>query len=265
VLLATVLLAVVGLFSCCICPGILIPGSNFQAVGSTPQPPLGTSVPARDNSNGKQVGDTKDNGGGNKPTDPQRAEEIARKAKEEAEKQAQAQAEAEVKRKADAERIEKQMVEYELAKVVYHASSRLALGRKLAADAEAEALRGHDQESRRLADKAKTYFKEVVDRYPDTEAADDAKQLLDGKDVPRRVILPRPSLPTGAVASEDDLADKAKPPPGVGRPFEPLVPGSIAIPPGISVKIVLVRAYSRQDGTAVAAHYRTLSEVAPPP
>jgi hypothetical protein len=252
------LFGVLALFSFCIRLGINGSGSDHQSVASTngQLPP-----PAAIHSGDRPDQNTTGNAGGTaetqKATDQKRTEESARKAKEEADAKAQTEA----KRKAEAERNEKAMVGYELAKIVYHAGSRLSLGRKLAADADAEAFSGHGRESERLMGKAKAHYNEVIDRYPQTEAAEEAKQLLEGKNVPRRAVPTAPSLPKGITASDENLADKPKPPVGPVAEFDPIPSDSVVIPPGISLKLVYVRGYTRLDGVFVAPHYRMLKDI----
>jgi hypothetical protein len=138
--------------------------------------------------------------------------------------------------KAEAERCETEMVRYEVAKIRYHAAGRLALARTLSRDVEAEKAKGHEPEAERLFNRAKVRFQEVIDNYPDTDAALDAKAILDGNTVPLHPMPPVPILPVGVTASEEELVDKPKLPPGPSR-------------------FVYVRGYKRKDGVSVLPHF----------
>jgi hypothetical protein len=191
-----------------------------------------------------------------------RKEEEARKAKEQAE--AKAKAEAEQKRKddearkalmqAEAERLDVEMVLYELAKADYHAAARVKVAVRFLDDARKEVLSGRVRESERLVKSARERLQEVLDLYPDAEAAGDAKQILDGKDVPARPLPLRPVLPKGVSARDDELAVTVK-----SLPKPDLPPDTPPIPvPGKSSRPVYVRGYTRPDGVYVQPHYRAV-------
>jgi hypothetical protein len=169
--------------------------------------------------------------------------------------------------KEEAERVEQEMIRYELAKAEYHATAKLASTRNLLDAAQKEKKKGNDRESQRLLGKAEDRLGEVVALYPDTEAAADARQILNGKNVPERPIPPPPNLPQLVTANDDDVLETLKrpsdasssKPSAAGTPSStsaktPGSPGPHAV--SSSSKDVYVRGYTRKDGTYVAPHTR---------
>jgi hypothetical protein len=181
--------------------------------------------------------------------------------------------EAKARAEDEAEIAEQQMIQYECAKAEYHAATKLSFARILAAEARGQTLRGKTLEGQRLLARAETRYREVIDLYPDTESAADAKQLLEGKDVPTRPVPPPPTLPGGIKASEDDIREQdkdkkessptAKPladvsgPVYVVRPASRVGPVYVGYPTFGRPRTVYVRAYTRKDGTHVRSHYRS--------
>ena len=118
-----------------------------------------------------------------KEQDEAKAKEAVRKAKEQA------------KAKIKAERLELEMVFYELAAAEFYASHRVGLARQLIADAKGD---------EKLVQKSRERLFEVIKFYPDTQAASDANQILDGKFVPDRPFPPKPAIPKGITAEETE-------------------------------------------------------------
>jgi hypothetical protein len=144
--------------------------------------------------------------------------------------------------KAETERCEAEMIRYELAKDRYHAAGRLNVARRLSMDAEIEKAKGNAREAERLLSRAMDRCRELIDRYPDTEEALDATQILAGKTVPNRPLPPVPVLPKGVTANEEELVVKPKPVPAPNPPAGPS-------------RAVFVRGYTLPNGTRVAPHY----------
>jgi hypothetical protein len=149
-----------------------------------------------------------------------------------------------------AERAEELMFRYELNKAEYHAASKLKFGRIFLADAKHERQLGRPDEADRLTAKAAKWFNEVIELYGETEAAEDARRLLAGKEVGDRPIPP-PPVPPATVRTTDDDAREAV---AVEKPGVPSVPWRTAVAAG---KTVYVRDYTRSDGTHVRGHYRS--------
>jgi hypothetical protein len=75
----------------------------------------------------------------------------------------------------------------------YHGAVKLRLIYQIFDDAEAEWARGNQRPAQELERRAKTHLQLLLDRYPGTQAARDAQDLLDGKKPPRRPLPPVPS------------------------------------------------------------------------
>jgi hypothetical protein len=167
-----------------------------------------------------------------------------------------------------AERAELAMLEYEIAKAEHHAARKLHIGRTLATDAKSNLATAPAKEYDRLLLRSQGWYKEVNALYPDTQAAADARQLLNGKKVPIRPAPPAPSLPPEVKASDEDIRETAvaqgSPTSAtttpVGDQSTPVAQssdtGSVAWSPGT----VAVRGYYRKDGTYVRPHQRTKAD-----
>jgi hypothetical protein len=99
----------------------------------------------------------------------------------------------------------KARLDYEHAKAEYDAAKKLALARMLARNAAMKTGAGAE----RILEKAKRRYKDIVDAYPGTQAAADAKELLDSGNPPNRPVPPAPVPPpeladngAGAAAKE---------------------------------------------------------------
>jgi len=195
-------------------------------------------------------------------------EEQAQSSREKAEQEAQAIAEAE---KAEADRLEQERKdkaeklqaeterlkrEYRQALAAYEADKKLRMARTLANDAALERAKGKQSESERLVEKARERFREILDAYPDTQAAADAQELLDGKNPPPRPAIQGPKpLPSSAElqrepssgSSSKSTYDPMSPSPGEARQ-EPSS-GNLSKP-------VHVSGYTRKDGTQMRPYDR---------
>lgn len=162
--------------------------------------------------------------------------------------------------RAEAERFEEEMVRYELAKAAHHAAAKLSFGRRFLDEAKQANRAGRATEGGRLLAKATKWLNEVVRLYGDTESAADAKQLLDGKEVPERRVPPAPTLPQGVTARDHDVREnEAVATAGRATSQTQSENGTVAANPGAGVggKSVYVRGYTRKDGTYVQPHYRS--------
>lgn len=224
-------------------------------------------------------------------SEQKRKDDEARKEKEEAEakvkeEEAKSKAAAELKAKADArakaeaeriagvkaeaatpegkaktERLEVEMVLYELAKAEYHAAVRLRTAREFMDSANTEKANGHLQASERLTKRGRERLLEVFNLYLETKAAKEAQQLLNGEIVSAHPVPAKPTLPKGVTADEDDMAGTNKPSPIKLPPDQALPTISVS---GNHTNPVYVRSYTRPDGLAAQAHYRQVSGTGEP-
>jgi hypothetical protein len=189
----------------------------------------------------------------------ERAQDIDEGMNEQPQSKARAGADAKVRTDAErAEMAEQAMVLYELAKAEFDAAWRLKTGRMLAEAAQERNAREEWRERERLLETAKTIYEEIMRRFPDTRAGEDAAELLAGKDPPHRPIPPKPSLPTGISADEDELPPNR--PPDLAKDSSsrgPVLGGAPMLGPTGGPKTVYVRGYTRKDGTYVRPHYRS--------
>lgn len=117
---------------------------------------------------------------------------------------------------------------------------------------------------RPIPDLVRSRYQEIIDRYPGTQAAEDAKLLILGKAVEDRPVPPEPQAP-----------QRPGPPPMPVPPKLPDIPKNVVIaqadsssaqPPQPNRQMPLivsggrihVRSYTRKDGTHVRAHTRSL-------
>lgn len=179
---------------------------------------------------------------------------------EKAERLRASQAERERKKREEAENAEEAMVRYELAKAEYHAAVKLTFARVLAEDARKHAALGNTNESDRLRQKAVVRFKELIERYAETQAAADAAEIVAGREVPARPYPPAPVLPQLVRASEEDIRElPAKDPtPAADARAPRQESGSVGGMGAIGrFGTVHVRGYTRSDGTYVRPHVRS--------
>ena len=155
--------------------------------------------------------------------------------------------EAKAKAKAEAERLDVEMVRYELAAAEFYGGHRVQRARQLGDD---------PKRDERLVQKSQEQLQRVIDLYPDTQAAGDAKQILDSKFVPVHPLSAKPVLPKGITAKEEEVAVTVTDFPTKLPPDPPLP--SIVIS-GCNAKLVYVRGYTRSDGVFVQHHYRLVT------
>jgi len=160
--------------------------------------------------------------------------------------------------------MDEKMAEYEAAKAEYHAAEKLRLARQLKVLALKADADGDTQKAAKLTTGVDSWYRSIVQFYPETAAAVDAQKLLDGEEVAERPVPSRPSLPDGVKAQTIDLADRA----AKKAAGERVVAGatnseSYSGPAGYSTsggtKSVHVRGYTRKDGAYVQPHSRAAS------
>jgi hypothetical protein len=159
-----------------------------QAVGEAPAGPTKSPAPSRpapgEDGGGKVTGggqpdaempprEPRRPGGGRRPPPKVRKEEApppdaaAEEAKRQAEAEARQKADAEARQKAEAE--ERQQ----------DAARQLKQAKDLIDESKVERLKGNAARSEKLLERAGERFREVVDKYPGTRAAAEARDLLD--------------------------------------------------------------------------------------
>lgn len=164
---------------------------------------------------------------------------------------------------AEQDRSDAAMAEYEAAKAEYHAAEKLRLARQLKWLSESARTKGNDREATRLSDSADLWYSSITRFYPETEAADDPKALLNGEDVAERAMPPLPKLPAGVTAQTIDVVDKAVRTAAANKTGKASADstGDYSGPAGFVTaggsKTVHVRSYTRKDGTVVRAHSRS--------
>jgi transcription initiation factor TFIIIB Brf1 subunit/transcription initiation factor TFIIB len=215
-------------------------------LGSTHQPSPSAS------SRQKPSNDSTDVPSNDKTAEQKRKDEEAEKAKEQAETKAKEEArkakeQADAKAIIEAERLELEMVLYELAVAEFYAYHRVEVARQLLAVAKGD---------EKLMQKVRQRLLDIIDLYPDTHAANDAKQILDGKFGPVRPFPSKPTLPKGITADEtEDVLTK--------RPSTTMLPPDQTLPSipilGVNPRPVYVRGYARPDKVFVQPHYRMIS------
>lgn len=127
--------------------------------------------------------------------------------------------------------VEEQMIAYEIAKVEYSGWTQLKIGYKFHQEGEDATSYGNVDKGYKLISLAKEWYREVMRKYPGSEAAKDAKILVSGKMIALRSSPLFPVLPAGIKAKESEI-------------FQVTFPDRIQI-----------REYVRIDGTHVAAHF----------
>jgi colicin import membrane protein len=106
-------------------------------------------------------------GGGRRLPPKARKEDAAEEAKRQAEAEARQKAEAEARQKAEAE--ERQQ----------DAARQLKPARDLVEESKVERLKGNDARAEKLLERAGQRLREIIDKYPGTRAAAEARDLLD--------------------------------------------------------------------------------------
>jgi hypothetical protein len=148
------------------------------------------------------------------------------------------------------------MLAYELAKSEYHGWIELGSARTVAKDAPAEESKGNLAKAEKIRTLVRQRYRDITTLYPESQAASDAKDLLLGKSPPRRPAPPRPKLPDGVKASEEDLRPKLAVESPSSAKDAAATSAAAAGPTPSNGKTVYVRGYYRADGTYVAPHYR---------
>jgi len=160
-------------------------------------------------------------------------------------------------RAAQAERIDREMVSYETAKVEYIAARRLKFGKYLDEEGKSEKAKGNDREYKRLLENARTIYQEIIHKYPHTVAASDAEDLLGGGTPPVRKIPSPPDLPADVTSYQGPLPDTSTS--GKTSNPNPVLPTATSIPPFTlsgQAKSVYVHPYHNKFGTLVQGHWR---------
>jgi hypothetical protein len=148
------------------------------------------------------------------------------------------------------------MLAYELAKSEFHGWVELGSARTILNDAPAEESKGNHAKAEKIRTLVRQRYRDITTLYPESQAASDARELLLGKSPPRRPAPPRPKLPPGVKASEEDLRPKLAAESASTAKVAAATTAAAAGPTPSNGKTVYVRGYYRADGTYVAPHYR---------
>jgi hypothetical protein len=179
---------------------------------------------------------------------------------------------------AQAESEDSTMVKYEIAKAEYHGWFEVRLAKKEMDDGKDAELKGNLGEGYALVTSGKSWLMDIMKRYPDSVAADEAALLLAGKSFDDRERPTVPKLPVGIKAKEVNVLAKdfdkniAENRPVPYPSSSEYVSGStnstasdVSVPSSSrssgsgwsgSTGDVYVRGYTRKNGTYVAPHYR---------